>query len=135
MPSNKPNRIFFVSILKRLKLNQLPSEALLLLLKRSGCVGIKKRFGYGAVVAATLDLVEKHPMPQLELADVDAIDVPDTRDVDLNFNDLVLPLFDDVPLLLLLLPPLNGGSSNNNIDCNSIMFPIVISGTMSFGCF
>ena len=89
-------------------------------------------------MAATFDFVEKQPMPQLELADVDAIDVPDTRDVDFNFNDLILPLFDDVPLLLLLPPLFDtfvGGSSNNNMDCNSIMFPIVISGTMSFGCF
>lgn len=45
IPSNKTNRMFFVSISKRLELllNQLPSDALLLLLSKSG--GGRKRLG------------------------------------------------------------------------------------------
>lgn len=91
--------MFFVSISKRLELllNQLPSEALLLLLSRSG--GGRKRFGYGAaLVTLTLPFDdEKHPVPtQPESMDDDA-DVPlvklFVRDA-FSFNDLEFPLVD-----------------------------------------
>lgn len=96
IPSNKTNRMFFVSISKRLELllNQLPSDALLLLLSKSG--GGKKRFGYGALVAITFAFDdEKHPVPTQPESideDVDApLLIPIVRDA-FSFNDLEFPL-------------------------------------------
>jgi hypothetical protein len=91
--------MFFVSISKRLELllNQLPSDALLLLLSKSG--GGKKRFGYGAaLVALTLPFDdEKHPVPtQLESTD-DDVDAPLLMALErdaFSFNDLEFPLVD-----------------------------------------
>lgn len=91
--------MFFAMISKRFKLlfNQLPSDALLLLLSRSG--GGRKRFGYGAPpVPLTLAFDdEKHPVPtQPEIID-DAVDAPLfeplKRDA-FSFNDLELPPVD-----------------------------------------
>lgn len=91
--------MFFVNIPKRFELfsNQLPSEALLLLLSKSG--GGKNRFGYGAtLVALTFPFVdEKHPVPmQPESAD-DGVDVPLLMPLEreaFSFNDLEFPLVD-----------------------------------------
>lgn len=93
IPSNKIKRIFFVSISKRLELlfNQLPSDALLLLLCKSG--GGRKRFGYGAaLVALTFPFDnEKHPLPtQPDSIDED-VDAAFERDA-FSFNDLKFPL-------------------------------------------
>lgn len=99
IPSNNTNRRFFVRTSKRFKLhlNQLPSDALLLLLCKSG--GGKKRFGYGApLVALTFALEdEKHPVPTQPESTDDDVDAPLVmlfeRDA-FSFNDLVFPLVD-----------------------------------------
>lgn len=91
--------MFLDNIAKRLEQlpNQLPSEALLLLLCKSG--GGRKRFGYGAtLVALTFPFVnEKHPVPmQPESAD-DVGDVPLLKPLErdaFSFNDLEFPLVD-----------------------------------------
>lgn len=97
IPSNKTNRMFFVSISKRLELllNQLPSDALLLLLSKSG--GGKKRLGYGAALVAITFAFddEKHPVPiQPESIDEDVeapLLIPIERDA-FSFNDFEFPL-------------------------------------------
>lgn len=91
--------MFFVNMAKRLEQlpNQLPSEALLFVLCKSG--GGKNLFGYGATLAAlTFPFVdEKHPVPmQPESTDDDvdaALLIPLVRDA-FSFNDLELPLVD-----------------------------------------
>lgn len=91
--------MFFAMISKRFKLvfNQLPSDALLLLLSRSG--GGRKRFGYGAPpVALTLAFDdEKHPVPTQPESIDDDVDAPLfeplKRDA-FSFNDLELPPVD-----------------------------------------
>lgn len=90
--------MFFARNSKRLELlrNQLPSDALLLLLCRSG--GDKKRFGYGAALV-TLTLLfedEKHPVPmQPDSIEDDGVGAPllmlFMRDA-FSFNDLEFPL-------------------------------------------
>lgn len=120
IPSNKTNRIFLASSSKRLELlrNQLPSDALLLLLCKSG--GGKKRFGYGAaLVALTLPFDdEKHPVPaqpdSIEDDDVDApLLMPFVRDA-FSFNDLEFPLVDGP-----WLGCVGGTSSTINSDLSS----------------
>jgi len=129
IPSNRTNRMLFVSISKSLPddFNQLPSDALLLLLSRSG--GGRKRFGYGAVLMPlTLDFDdEKHPAAQ----PADDDDVDDAADdaaaerVAFSLSDLV----DGPPLPLLLLPPdVGGGSSTISSDFSSKMLLMVMSG-------
>lgn len=77
--------------------NQLPSEALLLLLCKSG--GERNRLGYGAMfVALTFPLVdEKHPVPMQPESVDDGVDGPLLmlleRDA-FSFNDLEFPLVD-----------------------------------------
>lgn len=98
-------------------LNQLPSEALLLLFSRSG--GGKKRFGYGALlVALTFPLDdEKHPVPiQPESVD-DDVDAPLLITLEreaFSFNDLEFPLVDG-PWVFGWV----GASSTINNDFNS----------------
>jgi hypothetical protein len=94
--------MFFVSISKRLELllvlllNQLPSDALLLLLSKSGG---GKRLGYGAVVVALTFPFddEKHPVPMQPESIDDDVDAPliiPFERVAFSFNDLKFPLVD-----------------------------------------
>lgn len=112
--------MFFANISKRFELlrNQLPSDALLLLLCKSG--GGKKRFGYGAaLVALILPFVDgKHPVPaQPDNMDDDAVEdpllMPFVRDA-FNFNDLEFPLVDGP-----WLDCVGGTSSTINSDFSS----------------
>ena len=96
IPSNSTNRRFFVSTSKRFKLlNQLPSDALLLLLCKSG--GWRKRFGYGAALVALTFAFDdvKHPVPtQPERTDEVAPLLKLFERDAFSFNDLAFPLVD-----------------------------------------
>lgn len=111
--------MFLARISKRfeLLLNQLPSDALLLLLSKSG--GGRKRFGYGAaLVALTFPFDdEKHPVPTQPESVDDGADVPLlnalVRDA-FSFNDLEFPLVDGAVVFAVV-----GVSSTIKRDFNS----------------
>lgn len=106
--------MFFVSISKRFALlfNQLPSDALLLLLCKSGG---GKRLGYGALTLPFDD--EKHPVPTQPESIDDDVDVPLLKPLErdaFSFNDLEFPLVDGP-----WLPGVGGASSTISRDFNS----------------
>lgn len=120
--------MFLVNILRRWNefRNHDPSDAFEVSLSKSG--GVRKRFGYGAIVLAFDD--EKHPVLVHSIDDDDDDDdevngpliMPIERDA-FSFSDLVFPLADaDVDGV--------GWSSTINSDFNSKMLLSVISGMM-----